>query len=127
MTQPTKRTAQRATPATPDPKRLKPATTTTASIDPALALALAPPSFATNTGIFLSLPTPTELNTLDYTHISQALAHQPLAINPSRQTIELIGKLSNAGKALERGGEEGGDKEEDRLERFMNEVKMQVS
>lgn len=69
---------------------------------------------STSNGSELPLPS------LDYTHISQALAHQPLATNPSQQTISLMQKLGLAAtNAITIGGEEG-------LKGFMNEVKNQV-
>ena len=91
-----------------------------------------PAAFAHNTGNFLALSgTPdgsvdadhpilrAGSNPLDYTHISQALAHQPLATNASQQTVSLMQKLAAAGTT--------GTSVEDRLAAFMREVQNQVS
>lgn len=88
-----------------------------------LALPTPPARFAQNTGMFLPLPGAHEqggdmMTAADYTHISQALAHQPLATNPSQQTIDLMTKLDSAGTTQ-------GTLEE-RMDAFMKEVKTQV-
>ncbi|KAI5480741.1 hypothetical protein MNV49_007147 [Pseudohyphozyma bogoriensis] len=94
-------------------------------------------AFAHNTGPFLALhPTSStadstrltvsaaadssdvNLTSMDYTHISQALAHQPLATNPSQQTIEMMQKLGTA--------EADSGSLEDKMSRFMTEVKSQL-
>lgn len=90
-----------------------------------------PASFAQNTGSFLALAPSDHLDNpsiirppggptpVDYTHISQALAHQPLATNSSQQTVSLMQKLASAGT------QEGATTEE-QLEGFMREVQNQV-
>lgn len=87
---------------------------------PGLPLRAPPARFATHTGMFLPLPATNDdvMTAVDYTHISQALAHQPLATNPSQQTIDLMTKLESAGTV------EGSL--EERMDAFMKEVKTQV-
>lgn len=91
----------------------------------------APPDFASNTGNFRALPSTStdsgrnvvgnalKFAASDYTHISQAIAHQPLAVNPSLQTVELMKKMAQA--ALPR------ESEVDRMSAFMTEVSNQVN
>lgn len=107
---------------------------------PGLNLRSPPSDFATNTGHFRSLPlsasnsTPafnhhsqeeneepsSKFSASDYTHISQAIAHQPLAINPSQQTVDLMKKLAQASLGREQGSDI------DRVAHFMAEVTAQV-
>ncbi|KAK4704418.1 hypothetical protein P7C70_g1793, partial [Phenoliferia sp. Uapishka_3] len=95
------------------------------------ALRSPPGNFAHNTGSFLALAAAPDssidainpvsrnsVNPIDYTHISQALAHQPLATNSSQQTVSLMQKLATAGSM--------GETTEDRLEAFMREVQNQM-
>ncbi|KAM0753181.1 hypothetical protein T439DRAFT_323815 [Meredithblackwellia eburnea MCA 4105] len=106
--------------------------------------ARSPPSatFAHNTGAFLPLVTDDPLiaiagasssrspsgssipnhqhpsGPIDYTHITQALAQQPLATNSSQQTISIVQKLSSAG--------EQGASIEARFKSFMRELQSQM-
>lgn len=107
---------------------------------PGLNIRSPPPDFATNTGHFRSLPLSSsnsapafnhhsqeendqpssKFSANDYTHISQAIAHQPLAINPSQQTVDLMKKLAQASLGREQGSDV------DRVAHFMAEVTAQV-
>lgn len=86
-----------------------------------------PRDFAHNTGAFMNLPLPSRNHSSnapnasvgDYTHISQALAHQPLATNPSQQTMSLLAKLSSSASM-------NAGTEADRVTLFMEEMRAQV-
>ncbi|KAL8281197.1 hypothetical protein RQP46_006555 [Phenoliferia psychrophenolica] len=103
----------------------------TSTSNPRQPLRSPPAAFAHNTGNFLALSAQPDgsldseqpllranSNPLDYTHISQALAHQPLATNASQQTVSLMQKLATAGGV--------GTTTEERLGAFMREVQNQM-